>query len=103
MEQIIFSQLSLEEFKAAIADVVVEKIKPFLSSMISDQKGNEIYLSRIEVSKQLKISLPTLHNLTLLGCITGYRIGRRVLYKPNEVEAALQQIATNKYKRKDLL
>lgn len=103
MEQIVFNQLSLAEFKAIIADTIEERIKPFLIDFPSNKKEVEIYLSRKEVSKQLKISLPTLHNLTLIGCITGYRIGRRVLYKRSQVESALQEITSNKYKRKDLL
>ena len=103
MEQILLSPISLADLKTAISNILDERIKPFLPAIVPDKNGTEIYLSRSEVAKQLKISLPTLHSLTLQGNIVGYRIGRRVLYKRNEVETSLQQIAANKYKRKDLI
>lgn len=102
MEQFVLSPISLADLKTAISNILDEKIKPFLPAIVPDKGGNEIYLSRSEVAEQLKISLPTLHSLTLQGNITGYRIGRRVLYKRNEVEGALHQISSTKYKRKDL-
>jgi excisionase family DNA binding protein len=102
MEQFILSPITLTELKAAISSILDEKIKPFLPTIVTDSNSNDIYLSRDEVSRQLKISKPTLHNLTLQGTITGYRIGRRVLYKRNEIEAALHQITAHKYKRKDI-
>jgi excisionase family DNA binding protein len=53
--------------------------------------SNEIYLTRKEVCERLKISLATLHAKTKLGILTGYKIGRKVLYKPDEVDAALRK------------
>jgi excisionase family DNA binding protein len=38
----------------------------------------------------LSISLGTLHTATKAGKIKSHRIGRRVLYKPAEVNAAIQ-------------
>jgi excisionase family DNA binding protein len=58
------------------------------------------YASRHELSKALTISLPTLHTLTNNGTLKGYRIGGRILYKWDEVDAALVEIQSNKYKSK---
>jgi len=101
MEQIILFPIPLGELKEAIADLIDQKIKHFTPVPLKD--AGEIYLSREEVSKQLKISMPTLRNLTLQGVITGHRLGpRKILYKRSEVESALHEISANKYKRKDL-
>ncbi len=102
MEQFILCPISLAELTTALSDLVDEKIKAHKTQDNPNPQENKDYLSRSEVSKQLKISFPTLSKLTLEGVIKGYRIGRRVLYKPSEVEAALHQIGANKYKRKDL-
>ena len=50
------------------------------------------YLSRKEVAERFHISLPTLLQYTKSGKLKGHRIGRRVLYKPIEVENALNPI-----------
>ncbi len=99
MEQVLFSQVTLTELLERFSSIVDEKIKPFLPAVVAVGNSNEIYLSRIEVSKQLKISLPTLNNLTKKGVITGYRIGRRVLYKSDEIHGSLHLINANKYKK----
>lgn len=103
MQDIILSPISLADLKTAISNIIDEKIKPFLPATVLDPENNEIYLSRKEVSKQLKISLPTLNNLTKQGAITGYRIGKRVLYKKSDINSALHLIDSNKYKRKGLV
>lgn len=95
--------MTLADLKTTISNILDEKIKPFLPNAILDPENNEIYLSRKEVSKQLKISLPTLNNLTKRGSITGYRIGKRVLYKKSDINSALHLIDANKYKRKGIL
>ena len=54
------------------------------------------YLGRKEVASRFQISLPTLNTYTSSGKVQGYRIGRRVLYKLAEIEAALSPIKTKK-------
>ncbi len=95
--------ISLEELQNKFAEIVENKISNLLKSN-SHQEDNEKkqYATREDVSKRLRISLPTLNNLTKDGIIKSYRIGRRVLYKWDEVESVLQQITSTKYKRKDL-
>lgn len=45
------------------------------------------YLSIKEVAKILGISRRSLHEHTVNGKIPAYRIGGRVIYKPDEVDA----------------
>ena len=60
----------------------------------------ETYGSRKDIAKALKISLPTLYELTKSGELKGYRIGGRVLYKWAEVELSLIAIQSDKFKRR---
>lgn len=54
-------------------------------------KNNEKYLTRAEVSKLLKISLPTLHRYTKNGIIKSYRIVGKIRYKLQDIENALKE------------
>lgn len=97
MQQVLINNVSLDEFKDLLSDLIEEKFKEtFKNSDINDSEQK--YLSRFEVAKLLKISLPTLHNLTINGVLSGYRVGRRVLYKKAEVDSSLAVIESMKYK-----
>ena len=69
-----------------------QRVEKALKEVMSEQKSYK-YLSRVEVAKMLKISLPTLNDWTKLGWLSSYKISNRVLYRSDEVEASL-------YKRK---
>jgi len=104
MEKTLFTSISLHELESKFAQIVEDKIKNLLieNSKRDDTKREE-YITREEISKRLKISLPTLNTLTKEGTLVGYRIGRRVLYKWCEVEEILHKITSTKYRRKNLL
>lgn len=103
MENTVFTAISFEEIQNKFAEIVEDKIKNLLTNNYKQEENNsKQYATREEVSERLRISLPTLNTLTKQGTIKSYRIGRRVLYKWDEVENVLQQITSTKYKRKDL-
>jgi excisionase family DNA binding protein len=94
-ENLVLSQLSFNDLVAAISNDVMVKIKPLF---IANQPApppppkTETFLSRKEVAKLLKVSLPTLNEYTKEQKVKGYRIGARVLYKQSEVESSLLRI-----------
>lgn len=47
------------------------------------------YLTRRELAKLFRISLVTVHDWTRKGVLTAYKIGNRIYYKSDEVEAAM--------------
>lgn len=75
-----------------LANAIVEKLNSQLNTPKNEELVDEKLLTRIETSKKLNISLPTLHSYTKKGILKGYRVGVRVLYKYSEVESALSQI-----------
>lgn len=76
-------------------------LEKFWSKKMTDfdtAKANQIqpqekaqYLSRKETAAYLKITLPTLNSHTKSGKLTAYLIGRRVLYRADELEQSLRQ------------
>jgi len=56
----------------------------------------ETFLTRVEVAKLLRVTLPTINDWTNKGLITAYRIGNRIRYKQSEI---LQTISNNKTKQ----
>ncbi len=92
MEQIILSGLTLERFGQIIEDKIKQAfaLKEVASKKTASFKEPK-FISRKETAKLLHISLPTLHDLTKEGKLESYRIGTRVLYKPEEVMEAVSQ------------
>lgn len=61
---------------------------------------SEKFLTRGEVARLLKITLPTLHDWTKKGLLKAYRIGNRIRYKEAEVMATISNNPTNQFKTK---
>jgi excisionase family DNA binding protein len=95
MEQIILSGLTFNDLLNGIERLIDKKLAISLNPVKKETK----YLSRIEVCKLLKITLPTLSDWSKLGRVQSYKIGNRVLYKEEEIENALHQVSSLKFKR----
>jgi excisionase family DNA binding protein len=97
MTQLIIQGTTLEDFLYQVKKTVSETIKAEKSESPKQVKPN--YLTRSEVAGRFNISLPTLNEYTKKGLIPAYRFGARVLYKENEVDTALKQVITNKFRK----
>lgn len=86
--------LTEEEFQQQITEAIIRAMATFAPA-----KTETEYMSRNETAAKLSITLPTLNEYTKAGRIKGYKIGRRVLYRKDEVEAALIAIEPLKYRR----
>lgn len=103
MENTLYTAISLQEIEAKFARIVEDKIRCLIQENNTQKENNrEQYASRKEVSERLRISLPTLNSYIKQGKIKSYRIGRRVLFKWDEVEMVLDDVSSSKYKRNDL-
>jgi excisionase family DNA binding protein len=98
--QIILSGLSLEQLRQLIVETFkeLEQLKQKEEVLRVSTKS---YLSRKEVSQIFQVSLPTLRQYVKKGFIQSHRIGRRILFKSNEVELALTEVRMQKIKRRD--
>jgi excisionase family DNA binding protein len=97
MQNIIFTQIPIDEFKNVLSETVREELQKLNTSQPQQQETE--YITRQETARILGISLPTLHDWTKKGVIVGYRISTRVRYRKNEILEALQQVQTLKYRR----
>lgn len=95
MKTITATSYSDEEFWELFEQKMIKLFDIYIKN-----KENVEYLTRKQTSQRLHISLPTLDKHTKNGIIKGYRIDDRILYKENEIEAALSSIQPLKYRRK---
>lgn len=95
--QLIIQGTTLDDFLFQVRKTVSDTIKAEKAETPKQVKPN--YLTRSEVADRLNISLPTLNEYTKKGLIPAYRFGARVLYKDIEVDNALNQVVTNKFRK----
>ncbi|NVN97050.1 excisionase family DNA-binding protein [Candidatus Nomurabacteria bacterium] len=82
--------LNLADVKSLIAQVFDEKLNQFAALFTASNPQTGPYWTRKETAEHLSITLPTLRQWTKEGRIKSHEIGRRVLYKPDEVDKALK-------------
>jgi excisionase family DNA binding protein len=90
----IIIQLSEDEFQEQLARAIEKALNKF------DSRNRQVeYLTRKETAQRLHISLPTLNEYTKSGKLRAYRINGRVLYRRDDVDAALTAVQPLKYRR----
>jgi len=91
---ILLENITREEFFTELREIVSQVLDKRLKP-----EPTQLYVTKKEAAAKLRLSLPTLGRLTSDGTLHGYRVGRRVLYKADEIENALKEIQPLKYKR----
>jgi len=95
MGQILFTGLTVNDLLLQIEQLLDTKF----GILPKNEKKQSEYLSRKEVCRMLKITLPTLHDWTKSGYLKAYRMGCRVLYKESEIVLALEKVPSFKHKK----
>jgi len=90
---IILEQIDRDELKQIIAEVFKSFNMPVETTVEND------FITREATAKRLGISLPTLNQYSKTGVIISYRLGSRIRYKANEVEASLLKVQSVKGRR----
>ncbi|MBC8767174.1 helix-turn-helix domain-containing protein [Arenibacter sp. BSSL-BM3] len=90
MVQIQLLGITPEQLQTAI----IEGVKLQLNDLKKhfEPKTPDELLTRLEVSKMLKIDLSSVHNWTKKGILKANQIGGRVYYKRSEVEGAIVEL-----------
>jgi excisionase family DNA binding protein len=73
------------EFQDFLRVAIRAELQSVISQIQNNQQPEKEYLTRAEVCQKLNISLGTLHTKTKTGKIKSHRIGRRILYKYQDV------------------
>lgn len=92
----IFTGVNLNQLLEKIGQLIENKLTCFAN--VNTEKEFK-YITRKQVAKLLKITLPTLNEWTKLGWLQAYKIGSRVLYKEPEVISCIDKLATYKFKK----
>ena len=93
--QILIQKATISDLKEMITETMERYLRPaVVGSNVSS------ILTRKEAAKMLNVSLPTLHFWTKEGIVKGTRIGSCVRYRIADIEAALKDMETQKYKQK---
>lgn len=92
IQNLILTTIAETDFR----EIVSAAVRSELAAMYSPQKATaqSENLTRMEIKARYKISLPTIHKLTMNGTFQGFRLGGRVLYKSEQIESSLQAIKT---------
>ena len=98
MNSIILEQVNLHQLENIISIAVKKGIELQVSQTTTTTEQTEL-LTRNEVCNLLHITLPTLHQWTKEGVVTGYRIGTRIRYKRAEILATLNKVQQIKFRR----
>lgn len=104
MGRILLQDISESELKILlqqiIRETIVAELKNILPQLIRPPiNESNSYLTRQEVCKLLKISLPTLNTYTKDGLIKAKRLGQTIRYLEKEVHAAFEEVRNQKYKK----
>lgn len=78
-------------------DIIVDRVSERVLS-IATKKEPKFY-SRKETAQLLHVTLPTLARLTRDGLITAKKVGSRILYEAEAIDAAVKENRMFKYKR----
>ena len=74
-----------------IAEAVAQQLTPLINQIKQTQNPqDDVYLTRKEAGKYIKLSLPTLYTYTQKGLLVAHKVGRRVLYKKSDLEASMK-------------
>lgn len=83
------TEVTIDELADKVADKLLTKIQIYLDDLNTKQK--DVYLTREETAKFLKIDLSTLWNWTNKGKVISYGIGNRRYYNKQEIIDLLQK------------
>ena len=88
---------ALMPFLTPFVDMVADRIVGRLLPAMANKEPR--YYTRVETAQLLHITLPTLHRLTKDGLITAKKVGSRILYEAEAIDAAVKEKRMFKYKR----
>lgn len=91
MEESILIQISKENLKTMLAEVVEEAV----TKIVPKEKR---YYSRQQISEKFKVSLPTVHGWINSGKLIALKIGGRTLFDADEVDNAIKEKRVLKFK-----
>jgi excisionase family DNA binding protein len=85
--------VSKSELYEHLEDIIDKKLAPFMA------KNKDERLSVKEVAEELGVVELTIHNYIKKGILPAFKIGRRVFINRSDIDQALKEVKSLKYKR----
>jgi hypothetical protein len=86
MQTIQLIQITPDELKNLISEAVKQTMYEICQSKpIASKPEDNDYITRIEASTFLKVSLVTIHDWSKKGLLKHYKLGNRTYYKKSEI------------------
>ena len=83
-----------EYLKEIVREVLAEEVP----KLIPQQNTTQKHYTRKEAAARARITLPTLDKYIQEGKIKAHRLGRRVLFSEDDINNAIEQMSSIKYK-----
>jgi excisionase family DNA binding protein len=93
MKGIILQQTDLQELEAMIRNIIREELSASKISTVKTEDApgyQEPFLSKMDASQLLGVSLPTFSKMLHDGHVKSYQIGRRRKFKRSELIASVR-------------
>lgn len=95
MQDFILSPVPFADLEGILARAIQRELSGFLK--VDNTPDPDELVTRKQAAIILGLSLPTLHEYTVRGIVTAYRLGSRVRYKKGDLLSALLKVQTAKY------
>ncbi|MRT92386.1 helix-turn-helix domain-containing protein [Ancylomarina sp. 16SWW S1-10-2] len=95
MKKIYLESVSVSELIETIRNLIKENIPAPIPNF------PKRYISRTQAAEILGVSLPTLDKHSRSGLLKSYRIGRRKMFRLDQVESCLEEVASLRSGRRD--
>lgn len=95
MQQIAITQLTPQDLKQLIKEVIQEELASYEESL-SNTEVDRLNSREKTATDILDVDLSTLHRWTQQGKIKAHAIGNRIYYKDSSIEEALVEIKPKK-------
>ena len=91
-EKIIFTSIGIEELRSIITQSVSEELNRQLINGKNETVNRDKLFSRKETAGMLKVSTSSLLKYVKSGRIKAHRVGRRVLFKYEDIQNSMRRI-----------
>ncbi len=96
MDNVIMTMVPIADLRDMVSLAIKEQ---FEAQRKDENTPDPVELfTRKEAAKYLGLSLPTLHDYTVRGIVTAYRVGSRVRYRKGDLLNCLLKVQTVKHR-----
>lgn len=96
MSDFILSQVPIADLQGYIAQTIQRELSVYLKAEPAPDPDELV--TRKQAAQYLGLSLPTLHDYTVRGVVTAYRVGSRVRYRKGDLLNCLLKVQTVKHR-----